>query len=286
MNQRDVYISYHYETSRFDAQVMAEYLERNGISCCIDFNEYGDSPLGTVNAISSCKVFMILLTMQAANSDHVLNEIDLAISKGKIILPILFDPKAMQVSAIRYYLGRYHCVSSYGTLSNIFLKDVLERLNKLLSAQTEEKKSAIVKAKPYSGDLDFIFVSYSHKNTDEVIKTILAMQQQGLRVWYDEGIDPGTEWDDFIAEQIERCGYMVAFISKEYLESNNCKDELNFARDLDKKRLLVYLEDVQLPRGMAMRLNRLQAIHMYKYNDHKDFVHKLLSADGINAFLD
>ena len=43
------------------------------------------------------------------------------------------------------------------------------------------------------------------------------------------------------------------------MKSDNCKDELNFARDLQKERLLVYLENVKLPLGMAMRLNRLQA---------------------------
>lgn len=67
------------------------------------------------------------------------------------------------------------------------------------------------------------------------------------RIWYGEGIDPGTEWDENIAEHVENCGYFIALLSKAYMESSNCKDELNYARELEKPRLLVYLEDVQLP---------------------------------------
>ena len=68
---------------------------------------------------------------------------------------------------------------------------------------------------------------------------------------------------------------------KNYISSNNCKDEINFARDLDKDRLLVYIEETSLPLGMSMRLRRLQAIHEYKYKEKNDFYAKLLSTAGL-----
>ncbi|MBE6568535.1 MAG: TIR domain-containing protein, partial [Ruminococcaceae bacterium] len=80
------------------------------------------------------------------------------------------------------------------------------------------------------------------------------------------------------------CGYFIAFISPNYLDSENCKDELNYARDLNKKRLLVYLEDVALPAGMAMRMNRLQSIYKSRYANEADFYEKLYAAEGIKAF--
>jgi len=78
-------------------------------------------------------------------------------------------------------------------------------------------------------------------------------------------------------------GCLIAFISANYIASNNCKDEINFARDLDKPRLLVYIEQTKLPAGMAMRLMRIQAIHEYKYEDKADFYSKLLSASVISS---
>lgn len=135
---------------------------------------------------------------------------------------------------------------------------------------------------PYKGGEPYIFISYSHRNKVEAEEIICRLCNDNYRVWYDEGIDPGTEWDENIASHIEECGYFIALLSKEYLESSNCKDELNYARELEKPRLLVYLKDVQLPGGMHMRLSRLQAIHKYKYDSNESFVQKLEETDGLD----
>lgn len=137
--------------------------------------------------------------------------------------------------------------------------------------------------KPYKGDGNYIFISYSHKNMNEVLGFIETLQNNGYNVWYDEGIDPGTEWDDNIAKHIENCSFFIAFITTEYVESQNCRDEMSFARDLNKERLLVYAEDVELPRGMQMRLNRLQAIYKHKYDNQKDFYNKVFEANLIDT---
>ena len=128
----------------------------------------------------------------------------------------------------------------------------------------------------------YIFVSYSHKDSNFTIPIINRLKKEGYHVWYDDGIDPGTEWDENIANHIENCSYFVAVISNNYLQSDNCKDELNYSRDLNKNRLLVYIEECTLPSGMAMRLNRLQSIHKYKYKAEEDFYKKLFTANNIN----
>lgn len=130
----------------------------------------------------------------------------------------------------------------------------------------------------------FVFISYSHKDSETVLQVIKELQKNSYEIWYDDGIDPGTEWDKNIAEHVEQCGYFIAFISKNYINSSNCKDELNFARDLEKKRFLVYIEEVELPSEMKMRLSRIQNIHKYKYDNDKDFYNKLFSADGLDEF--
>lgn len=139
---------------------------------------------------------------------------------------------------------------------------------------------------PYKGEKPFIFISYAHRDAEVVTRILSRMYNDQYRVWFDQGIDPGTEWDENIAAHIEQCGYFIAFVSRNYLSSDNCKDELNFARDLSKKRLIVYLEDVELPSGMAMRMNRLQSIFYHRYKVEDDFYKTLYSADGISDFLD
>lgn len=133
----------------------------------------------------------------------------------------------------------------------------------------------------YSGNKEYIFISYSHRDSGRVLPIIAALEKEGFRCWYDEGIDPGTEWDENIAQHMRECSYVIAFVSKNYLLSENCKDELNYARDKDKPRLLVYLEEVSLPEGMAMRLNRLQAVFWYKYQDEAVALQKIVGANQI-----
>ena len=135
---------------------------------------------------------------------------------------------------------------------------------------------------PYQGGEPYIFLSYSHIDIKTAMEIVYHLQADGYRVWYDEGIDPGTEWDENIAFHVENCSFFMALLSNNYLQSTNCKDELNYARDLNKNRLIIYLEDIALPGGMQMRLGRLQAIHKYKYEEQTNFYEKLYASHGIS----
>lgn len=134
---------------------------------------------------------------------------------------------------------------------------------------------------PYKGEKGYIFISYAHRDSELVLPIIEQMQRDGYRVWYDEGIDPGTEWDEFIASHVMGCGYFIAFLSQNYLRSENCKDELNFARDLKKPQALVYLEKVTLPRGIELRVGRCPS---FTADTNGIFLRKLYKAEGIRVF--
>lgn len=132
----------------------------------------------------------------------------------------------------------------------------------------------------YHGSEPYIFISYSHRDMERASAIIRSMNRAGYRVWYDEGLIPGREWDENIARIIMGCGYFVALITHEYLASSNCKDELNYARDKNKPILLIYLDEVSLPAGMELRLGRLFAVHYNQYSV-EDFYLKVFSADGL-----
>ncbi len=136
---------------------------------------------------------------------------------------------------------------------------------------------------PYKGDRPYIFISYAHKDSHLVWPIVQQMQNDGYRVWYDEGIDPGTEWDENIARHVADCDYFIAFLSKNYLASENCKDELNYGRDLGKHQLLVYLQPVRLPQGIALRIGRCESV---KTDQSGRFYRKVYAAEGISAFTD
>lgn len=136
---------------------------------------------------------------------------------------------------------------------------------------------------PYKGNEPYVFVSYSHRDGVRVYPIIKQMQDDGFRVWYDDGVDPGTEWDENIADHINRCGFFISFISENYLASKNCRDELSYCRSLDKNQILIYLEKVELPSGLKMRLNRLQAVYWFRYEDKMRACETLYSAENLSV---
>lgn len=133
----------------------------------------------------------------------------------------------------------------------------------------------------YMGEEPYIFVSYSHKDSERVWPVITRLQADRFRVWYDDGINPGTEWDANIASHIKNCSFFLVFISENYLASENCKDELSFVRDLKKNRVLAYLDEVALPDETQMRLGRLQAIYWPRLGDEKAYG-KLMRSPGLD----
>ena len=136
---------------------------------------------------------------------------------------------------------------------------------------------------PYHGDEPFLFLSYSHRDAEQAAEIILRFKQAGFRLWYDEGVIPATQWDENIARAIGQASYFVSLISEAYLASSNCLDELNYARDLGKPQLLIYLEDVSLPEGLAMRLGRLLAIYKERYDNPDVFYGRVFRAKGIKV---
>lgn len=130
----------------------------------------------------------------------------------------------------------------------------------------------------YEGKEKYIFISYAHKDSRQVTAVIEALQRGGYRVWYDKGIEAGTEWPEYIAEHLEACECFIAFLSESALASHNCRQEINRACDLNKKLLVVYLEDVELTPGMRLRLSTTQAMFKNRAASDEEFYREFFKA--------
>ncbi len=94
----------------------------------------------------------------------------------------------------------------------------------------------------YEGKEPFLFVSYAHKDSDLVLPVIRALHEKKYRVWYDEGIAPGSEWPENIALHLRDATAILAFVSENYLSSPNCKNEVQVAVGHKKIPLQVALD--------------------------------------------
>ncbi len=135
-----------------------------------------------------------------------------------------------------------------------------------------------MRSKIYEGREPYVFVSYAHKDAAVVLPAIEALQDNGFRVWYDRGIEAGTEWPEYIAEHLENADSVIVFMSEAAAESRNCRREINFSIDIGKEPLVVYIEDVKLSAGMKLQLNTLQALFMYRSKTQEEFMQELCKA--------
>ena len=132
--------------------------------------------------------------------------------------------------------------------------------------------------KPYEGREKYIFVSYCHKDKKYVFPIIEQLAYDGYRVWYDEGIDPGSEWPEIIARHLNGCAACIAFISENSLNSHNCRREINFALLKKKPFISVVIEPVVMSLGMEMQLSATQSIFKYTLSTEAEFFKKLYDA--------
>ena len=107
---------------------------------------------------------------------------------------------------------------------------------------------------------------------------IKSLNEAGFLVWYDEGIDAGTEWPEFVAKRLYQSSVVIAFISNAALDSQNCRREINFAISKKKEMLTVYIENVELSLGMEMQLGTTQAM-FYTRMPYETFLKNLTSSD-------
>ena len=132
----------------------------------------------------------------------------------------------------------------------------------------------------------FVFISYSHKNSALVKPIIEAMKAIGINVWFDDGIEAGSEWASTIQKQIRGCAVFIPFLSPEYENSTNCYTEINYATKLDKAVLSVKMQPTPLERGLSLLLSHRQIVDRTdqgKYPDDAAFLHALLSADILDC---
>lgn len=129
--------------------------------------------------------------------------------------------------------------------------------------------------KAYSGSEPYIFFSYSHKNQESIIRFVKMLSDAGFNVWYDEGIECGTKWDDYIADKLEGAALFISFVSRPYLESNICKDELRYAEKKNKNILIVFLDDARFTGGLEMRFDCYQSLIYSNYSNDEAFLNEL-----------
>ena len=125
----------------------------------------------------------------------------------------------------------------------------------MLETETAKKQIPL-----YEGDAPFIFISYSHRDTSDMLEISRLLRAKGFRFWYDDGLHSGDDWNLIIAKHIEKASVCLLILSEDAASSVYVKNELNFAI---KHRIPIHtivLHSFDMPLDIEMMLGRLQMV--------------------------
>ncbi len=292
-----IFISYA-SADRGVAFQLVEYIEKQGVTCFIaprDVDASAPYAKAIIRGMESASGAIVVCSAAINDSEHVLNEVEVLTSMRKSIILFCVEEYVMS-DEYRYYLGRTQRILAYPSAPQYYFVQLYEALRALLPTQHvnsydqgltakhsvdadhEPQQPKRAKMTPYEGDEPYIFVSYAHKDSDVVMPILEALDESGYRVWYDAGIEAGTEWPDYIAEHIENSTAMIIFLSKNSIDSSNCRQEINYGIDLGLPMLSVYIEELSLKGGLRMRLGLIQSMFLYRHPSLESFMTELRRA--------
>ena len=127
----------------------------------------------------------------------------------------------------------------------------------------------------YTGTNPYIFISYAHEDIEQVLPIIKHMVNDEYRLWFDEKIEIGKEWTESIANHLNQATCFIAYITRNYLSSDNCMDEIEYAKNKGISIIIIYLENFEIPKSFKMEFSHIQSINYNNYDRFAQFFEKL-----------
>ncbi len=115
--------------------------------------------------------------------------------------------------------------------------------NTAMKNGAEEYPLIVTKFEAYTGTEPYLFVSYSHRDTEKVYPILDALYDKKYRIWYDESCENGNDFRDELRKRIEGCSGVLLFVSGASMTSPFCGMEIIVARENGKKLYPIFLED-------------------------------------------
>jgi hypothetical protein len=105
----DVFIS-HSSKDKTAADAVCSVLENSGVKCWIaprDIRPGENYGLAIVSALNKCRILVLILTSEANRSRHVIKEVERAVSKGSVVVPLRLQD-VQPDGALEYFLSAEH----------------------------------------------------------------------------------------------------------------------------------------------------------------------------------
>ncbi len=152
------------------------------------------------------------------------------------------------------------------------IDDALNQLKRIIEPEIQKSNNGI--ACPYKGNKPYLFVSYAHNDKQIVLPIIESMRLKGYRIWYDEGIKTGSNWQEMILDKVSSCKQFILFSSESATKSKWVNREIGIADDKDKPIIRINIDNSKFKESIECVLNEFQYVSI----SDEHFVQKLYEA--------
>lgn len=137
-----------------------------------------------------------------------------------------------------------------------------EMFDSLIESRTNVPQS-------YEGDKPFVFISYSHRDSD-VVYPFISKLQKFVNVWFDDGIHLGVDFNDDIISHIKKCEVFLFIATEGSLESEYCRKEIRFAAQAKHKNVInIITSEKELADWFVFEYGSIQNFNLYKFKDYE-----------------
>ena len=216
----DVFISYNRNDVKAANDVVG-YLEQNGKTCWIAPRDVILSYASDiVDAISKCKIFVIVISANTLGSVHVLNEIEQAYkyySEGKLAIIPFFVENVKLSPAMDYYLARIqhiYCADNF----NAGLAELLTKIDVALNKEVKgDSVSGVVSGTPIlpSGNDEEVRLANRYYDVDDLYeKRRLKTEGELLLRFEKEVVDDLLKDKEHLNGLVTTCMFAEAVMKK------------------------------------------------------------------------
>jgi TIR domain len=114
---------------------------------------------------------------------------------------------------------------------------------------------------PVAADEPYFFISYKRSDFARIAPIMLDVERRGWRVWYDQGIPGGADWNEMLEQRLISCSGVLLFVTQPAIDSKWVRREARFADSLDKPIIAIQLEPAQMRHGMSLLLDQYQRLN-------------------------
>jgi len=119
-------------------------------------------------------------------------------------------------------------------------------------------------SQPRDASLD-VFIAYSRSNADFARRLNESLEYQGKTTWFDqESIASGDDFHKEICQAIEQCDNFVAIVSRNFIKSTRCAEQVEFASSLNKRIVPILYESVPNLNQMNSTLGAIKGINFHQ----------------------